>query len=84
MLATKGAFVEWVTKKNPARGTGFLSTQCRQGLDGNRCSGWIANDPGHNQSVDVSYFAQTPDGQRRKANNNRYAIATRSVFNSIC
>src|SRR6266849_6003843 len=26
----------------------------------------IADDPGHNQSVDVSYFAQTPDGQRRK------------------
>ncbi len=26
---------------------------------------WIANDAGHNQSVDVSYFAQTPDGQRR-------------------
>jgi hypothetical protein len=25
----------------------------------------IANDPGHNQSVDVSYFAQTPDGQWR-------------------
>jgi hypothetical protein len=25
----------------------------------------IANDAGHNQSVDVSYFAQTPDGQRR-------------------
>jgi hypothetical protein len=24
------------------------------------------NDAGHNQSVDVSYFAQTPDGQRRK------------------
>jgi len=22
----------------------------------------IANDPRHNQSVDVSYFAQTPDG----------------------
>jgi hypothetical protein len=33
---------------------------------------------------DVSYFAQTPDGQRHKANNNRYAIATRSVFNSTC
>jgi hypothetical protein len=33
-----------------------------EGLDGNRCSGWIANDAGHNQSVDVSYFAQTPDG----------------------
>ena len=27
---------------------------------------WIANDAGHNQSVDVSYFAQTPDGQRGK------------------
>ena len=26
----------------------------------------IADDPGHNQSVDVSYIAQTPDGQRRK------------------
>jgi hypothetical protein len=26
-----------------------------------------------NQSVDVSNFAQTPDGQRRKSNNNRYA-----------
>jgi hypothetical protein len=40
----------------------------------------IANDPGHNQSVDVSYFAQTPDGQRRNRNTNRYAIAKRSVF----
>ena len=35
----------------------------------------IANDPRHNQSVDVSYFAQTPDGQRRNRNSNRYAIA---------
>jgi hypothetical protein len=26
----------------------------------------IANDPDHNQFVDVSYFAQTPGGQRRK------------------
>ena len=43
-----------------------------------------SNDPGHNQSVDVSYFAQTPDAQRRKANNNRYAVATRSVLNSTC
>jgi hypothetical protein len=43
-----------------------------------------SNEPGHNQSVDVSYFAQTPDAQRRKANNNRYAIATRSVLNSTC
>jgi hypothetical protein len=34
-----------------------------------------------NQSVDVSNFAQTPDGQRRKSNNNRYANAKRSVFN---
>src|SRR5216684_104833 len=25
-----------------------------------------ADDPGHNKSVNVSYFAQTPDGQRRK------------------
>jgi Lipocalin-like domain len=24
----------------------------------------IANNPGHNQSVDVSYFAQTPDGRK--------------------
>jgi hypothetical protein len=32
-------------------------------LDG---SGLIANDPDHNQFVDVSYFAQTPGGQRRK------------------
>jgi hypothetical protein len=23
-----------------------------------------ANDPGHNHSVDVSYFAQTPDGHK--------------------
>jgi hypothetical protein len=51
---------------------------------GNRCSDWIANDPGHNQSVDVSYFAQTPDGQRRNRNTNRYAIAKRSVFISTC
>src|SRR6266699_445339 len=27
---------------------------------------FIANEPGHNQFADVSYFAQTPDGQRRK------------------
>jgi hypothetical protein len=40
--------------------------------------------PGHNQSVDVSYFAQTPDGQRRNRNTNRYAIAKRSVFISTC
>jgi hypothetical protein len=33
------------------------------GLDG---SGLIANDPDHNQFVDVIYFAQTPGGQRRK------------------
>ena len=26
----------------------------------------IANHPGHNQFVDVSYFAQTPGGQGRK------------------
>jgi hypothetical protein len=32
-------------------------------LDG---SGLIANDPDHNQFVDVSYFAQTPGEQRRK------------------
>ena len=32
-------------------------------LDG---SGLIANDPDHNQFVDVSYFAQTRGGQRRK------------------
>jgi hypothetical protein len=24
----------------------------------------IANDPGYNQCVDVSYFAQTPDGDK--------------------
>src|SRR5437588_11409254 len=36
-------------------------------------------DRGHNQSVDVSYFAQTPDGQRRNRDTNRYAIAKRSV-----
>ena len=41
-------------------------------------------DPGHNQSVDVSYFAQTPDGQRRNRSTNRYAIAKRSVFISTC
>ena len=29
---------------------------------------------------DVSNFAQTPDGQRRNPNINRYAIAKRSVF----
>src|SRR5438105_1013541 len=29
-------------------------------------------DPRHNQAVDVSYFAQTPDGQRRNRNTNRY------------
>jgi hypothetical protein len=39
-----------------------------------------SNDAGHNQSVDVSYFAQTPDGQRRNRGTNRYAIAKRSVF----
>src|SRR6266700_5249980 len=27
---------------------------------------FIANEPGHNQFADVSYFAQTRDGQRRK------------------
>jgi hypothetical protein len=43
-----------------------------------------SNEPGHNQSVDVSYFAQTPDGQRRNPNVNRYAIAKRSVFISTC
>jgi hypothetical protein len=32
----------------------------------------------------VSYFAQTPDGQRRNRNINRYAIAKRSVFISTC
>jgi hypothetical protein len=26
MLATKGTFVEWATKKNSARGTGFFAT----------------------------------------------------------
>src|SRR5438067_5059643 len=38
-------------------------------------------DPGHNQSVDVSYFAQTPDGQRR----NRKLIGTpsQSVLSSF-
>ena len=43
-----------------------------------------SNEPGHNQSVDVSYFAQTPDGQKRNPNVNRYAIAKRSVFISTC
>jgi hypothetical protein len=43
-----------------------------------------SNDAGHNQSVDVSYFAQTPDGQRRNRGTNRYAIAKRSVFISTC
>ena len=33
---------------------------------------------------DVSNFAQTPDGQRRNPNINRYAIAKRSVFISTC
>jgi hypothetical protein len=33
-------------------------------------------------SLDVSYFAQTPDGQRRKQPDGRCAIATRSVFDS--
>jgi hypothetical protein len=32
----------------------------------------------------VSNFAQTPDGQRRNRNINRYAIAKRSVFISTC
>jgi len=33
---------------------------------------------------DVSNFAQTPDGQRRNPNINRFAIAKRSVFISTC
>jgi hypothetical protein len=33
---------------------------------------------------DVSNFAQTPAGQRRNLNINRYAIAKRSVFISTC
>jgi hypothetical protein len=37
-----------------------------------------SNDPGHNQSVDVSYFAQTPDGQRR--NRNTKSIRHRKAF----
>jgi hypothetical protein len=41
-------------------------------LDG---SGLIANDPDHNQFLDVSYFAQTPGGQRRKLT--PHATATR-------
>jgi hypothetical protein len=49
-----------------------------------KVTSWIANDAGHNQSVDVSYFAQTPDGQRRNRDTNRYAIAKRSVFISTC
>jgi hypothetical protein len=32
--------------------------------------------------VEVSNFAQTPDGQGRTLTSNRYAIAKRSVFNS--
>jgi hypothetical protein len=32
----------------------------------------------------VSYFAQTPGGQRRNHNINRHAIAKRSVFISTC
>jgi hypothetical protein len=48
-----------------------------------RLASLIADDPDHNQSVvDVSYIAQTPDGQRRKRITNRNAIATRSAFNS--
>jgi hypothetical protein len=43
-----------------------------------------SNDAGHNQSVDVSYFAQTPNGQRRNRGTNRYAIAKRSVFIPTC
>ena len=43
----------------------------------------IANDPSQNQFVDVSYFDQTLDGQRRNLIRFRYAIAKRSVFNSI-
>jgi hypothetical protein len=33
---------------------------------------------------DVSNFAQTPDGQGRNANTNRYAIPKRSAFISTC
>jgi hypothetical protein len=33
---------------------------------------------------DVSNFAQTPVGQRRNPNINRFAIAKRSVFISTC
>jgi hypothetical protein len=49
-----------------------------------KVTSWIANDAGHKQSVDVSYFAQTPDGQRPNRNTNRYAITKRSVFISTC
>ena len=47
---------DWIGEDNPVplcRGTRWFS-------------GLIANDPDHNQFVDVSYFAQTPGGQRRK------------------
>jgi hypothetical protein len=44
----------------------------------------LPTTPVNNQSVDVSYFAQTPDGQRRNRNTDRYAIAKRSVFISTC
>jgi len=40
------------------------------------------HDPGHKSILEVSNFAQTPDGQRRTLTSNRYAIAKRSVFNS--
>jgi len=43
-----------------------------------KVTSWIANDAGHNQSVDVSYFAQTPDGQRR--NRNTKSIRHRKAF----
>ena len=35
----------------------------------------IANDPGHKSILEVSNFAQTPDGQRRNLTSNRYAIS---------
>src|SRR6195256_2569108 len=31
-----------------------------------RVTGLVAHDPSHDQYVNVSCFAQTPDGQRRK------------------
>jgi hypothetical protein len=48
-----------------------------------RCDGTQGHNcqrPVQNQSADMSYFAQTPDAEGGNANDNRYAIATRSVF----